>query len=132
MLDWRLWPSSSSFQEFNPCHHPAGSSVGGQFCSAEVEAAARTGIGLIDAHGSVRERSLRGEDTYTVDHYEQFGEERPASQRFRYDRGVIVWLDSPTADDYFTVEDHYVRKGWAVKRHEGQTYGNVIHPPKPR
>lgn len=33
MIDWRLLPASLGFREFNPCHHPAGSSEGGQFCS---------------------------------------------------------------------------------------------------
>lgn len=35
MLDWRLLPASASFQEHNDCHHPAGSSEGGQFCSTD-------------------------------------------------------------------------------------------------
>jgi len=106
----------------------------GRFAETEGDTAQEestdTAIGLIH-RGVVRVRDLKGRDPYASEHRQLWMTDAFATERFRYNRGRIVWLDTPNAEDYFAVENHFVHRGWPVIGHFGQTRGNRLPEPTP-
>lgn len=131
MVDWRLIPASLGFREFNPCHHPPGSSEGGQFCS--TGSTEHTAIGLFNRGGEIVIRDLKLESPTRVMHLDLFGADAliaKSAKRFRYEHGEVVWDDVPSDDDLFAVENEFEDMGWRVKGH-AELVGGVIPRPKP-
>jgi GNAT superfamily N-acetyltransferase len=77
-------------------------------------------IGQVSHDGSVDSREYKssmdnGRSVTLINHSELF---RPTqgSQRFRMHDKTVWWDDTPSADDYFSVENHYAKMGAVVER----------------
>jgi hypothetical protein len=74
-------------------------------------------LGQIAHNGSIQSREFTFADNYHKSHYELFTPASP-SQRFVVRRmpheAQLVWDDTPTDDDKFSVQDYYANMGVAV------------------
>jgi 4a-hydroxytetrahydrobiopterin dehydratase len=79
----------------------------------------RGSIGQVSSDGSVESKEDRGSGingklVSSADHADLFSRRAHPSQKFRMQRNTIFWDDTPSADDYFSVENHYHQMGVAI------------------
>ena len=79
----------------------------------------QTAIGIVDKD-VVSVVNLHGNDSHEYDHGDYWPEQNRASgstERFRYDHQAVFWLEKPSKESFFKVEDYFAEKGWEIKEH---------------
>jgi len=93
-------------------------------------------IGQIDPHGVVETRHYSDpEGANQVDHSSTmfpstgvFGIVMHPSSRFRMEQGHVWWLDPPTKENYFRVEDYYANRGLKLIDHSVMSGRGKVDP----